>query len=79
MPFLLQVGAESEKVAKEKAIADEEGRKVAVINDEVSAKQAACENDLKRAEPSLAAAEAALNILDKVQLAPSLLKRHTVL
>ena len=60
------MGAESDKVAKEKAIADEEGRKVTAINDEVSAKQAACETDLKRAEPALAAAEAALNILDKV-------------
>ena len=55
-------------MAKEKAIADEEGRKVAAINDEVSAKQASCETDLKRAEPALAAAEAALNILDKVTL-----------
>ncbi|XP_075251829.1 dynein beta chain, ciliary-like [Convolutriloba macropyga] len=66
--LILKVGAESDKVAKEKAIADEEGRKVAAINDEVSAKQASCETDLKRAEPALAAAEAALNILDKTNL-----------
>lgn len=60
------VGAETEKVSKEKAIADEEEKKVQVINEEVSAKQISCEQDLARAEPALAAAQEALNTLNKV-------------
>ena len=60
------VGAETEKVSKEKAIADEEEKKVQVINEEVSAKAIACERDLQRAEPALAAAQEALNTLNKV-------------
>ena len=60
------VGAESEKVSKEKAIADEEEKKVQVINEEVSKKAADCKADLARAEPALAAAQEALNTLNKV-------------
>ena len=60
------VGAETEKVSKEKAIADEEEKKVSVINIEVSKKQKDCETDLARAEPALEAAKEALNTLNKV-------------
>lgn len=60
------VGAETEKVSKEKAIADGEEKKVTKINEEVSKKQKECEKDLEKAEPALAAAEEALNTLNKV-------------
>lgn len=60
------VGAETEKVSKEKAIADEEEKKVSQINTEVSKKQRDCERDLARAEPALEAAKEALNTLNKV-------------
>lgn len=60
------VGAETEKVSKEKAIADEEEKKVAQINIEVKKKAEDCERDLAKAEPALAAAEEALNTLNKV-------------
>ena len=62
------VGIETEKVSKEKAIADEEELKVNEINKEVSAKQKDCEEDLKKAEPALAACAAALNTLNKANL-----------
>ena len=61
------VGVETEKVSKEKAIADEEERKVAVINEEVSKKAKDCTEDLAKAEPALQAAQQALNTLNKVQ------------
>ena len=60
------VGVETEKVSKEKAIADEEEKKVAVINDEVSKKAKDCTADLAKAEPALLAAQDALNTLNKV-------------
>ena len=60
------VGAETEKVGKEKAIADSEEQKVQVINAEVSVKAADCERDLAKAEPALLAAQEALNTLNKV-------------
>ena len=59
------VGKETEKVTKEKAFADEEEIKVNKINIEVSGKQKDCEEDLKKAEPALIAAQAALNTLNK--------------
>ncbi|KAL6263152.1 hypothetical protein P5V15_005953 [Pogonomyrmex californicus] len=62
------VGVETEKVQKEKAIADEEESKVAVIADEVSKKQKDCEADLMKAEPALLAAQEALNTLNKANL-----------
>ncbi|XP_074120841.1 dynein axonemal heavy chain 9 [Sminthopsis crassicaudata] len=62
------VGVETEKVSKEKAIADEEERKVALIMLEVKQKQKDCEEDLAKAEPALAAAQAALNTLNKTNL-----------
>ena len=60
------VGAETEKVSKEKAIADEEEKKVSKINDEVSRKAKDCAADLAKAEPALEAAKVALNTLNKV-------------
>ena len=62
------VGAETEKVGKEKAVADEEEAKVTVINEEVSKKAADCERDLAKAEPALLAAQAALDTLNKNNL-----------
>ena len=55
-------------MSKEKEIADEEEKKVAKINADVSAKQKSCEADLAKAEPALAAAAAALNTLNKANL-----------
>ncbi|KAI9142914.1 dynein heavy chain and region D6 of dynein motor-domain-containing protein [Paraphysoderma sedebokerense] len=63
-----RVGIDTEKVNKEKAIADEEEKKVAAITKEVQEKQRQCENDLRAAEPALAAAANALNTLNKANL-----------
>ncbi|XP_064623162.1 dynein beta chain, ciliary-like [Lineus longissimus] len=62
------VGAETEKVSKEKAIADAEEQKVAVFAKEVSKKQSSCEEDLAKAEPALIAAKEALDTLNKNNL-----------
>ncbi|XP_066468990.1 dynein axonemal heavy chain 9 [Tiliqua scincoides] len=62
------VGIETEKVSKEKNIADEEEQKVALITQEVQQKQRDCEEDLEKAEPALAAAQEALNTLNKNNL-----------
>ncbi|KFP53735.1 Dynein heavy chain 17, axonemal, partial [Cathartes aura] len=62
------VGVETEKVSKEKAIADEEELKVQAINTNVAEKQRACETDLAKAEPALVAAQEALNTLNKNNL-----------
>ncbi|CAH1795230.1 unnamed protein product [Owenia fusiformis] len=62
------VGAETEKVSKEKAIADAEEEKVNKINEEVTKKAADCERDLAKAEPALIAAQAALDTLNKGNL-----------
>ncbi|XP_053270380.1 dynein axonemal heavy chain 9-like [Pleuronectes platessa] len=62
------VGVETEKVSKEKAIADEEEEKVAAIAVKVSGTQRDCEEDLAKAEPALLAAQEALNTLNKNNL-----------
>ncbi|XP_041519985.1 dynein heavy chain 9, axonemal [Microtus oregoni] len=62
------VGVETTKVSREKAIADEEEQKVALIMLEVQQKQRDCEEDLAKAEPALTAAQAALNTLNKTNL-----------
>ncbi|KAK6645275.1 hypothetical protein RUM43_001551 [Polyplax serrata] len=62
------VGVETEKCSKEKSIADEEEKKVALIASEVSKKQKDCEADLVKAEPALLAAQEALNTLNKANL-----------
>lgn len=55
-------------MGKEKAIADEEEKKVAKITEDVTKKQQDCERDLAKAEPALKAADAALNTLNKSNL-----------
>ncbi|CAG5123335.1 unnamed protein product, partial [Candidula unifasciata] len=62
------VGAETEKVTREKAIADEEEKKVTQITAEVEIKARECQNDLAKAEPALEAAKEALNTLNKTNL-----------
>ena len=62
------VGIETEKVSREKKLADEEEIKVNKINVEVTRKQKDCAEDLKKAEPALIAAQAALNTLNKANL-----------
>uniref|UniRef100_UPI00398F13EE dynein axonemal heavy chain 9-like isoform X1 n=2 Tax=Pristiophorus japonicus TaxID=55135 RepID=UPI00398F13EE len=62
------VGVETEKVSKEKAIADGEEQKVALIAEEVTRTQRDCEEDLAKAEPALIAAQVALNTLNKNNL-----------
>ncbi|VDK33899.1 unnamed protein product [Taenia asiatica] len=66
--LLAIVSAETEKVVAEKAVADEEEKKVAKIRAEVSVKQRECEADLAKAEPALVAAQEALNTLNKNNL-----------
>ena len=62
------VATETEKVTNEKMMADEENKKVSEISIEVEKKQIDCANDLAKAEPALAAAQAALDTLDKQNL-----------
>uniref|UniRef100_A0A665X2B6 Dynein, axonemal, heavy chain 9 n=1 Tax=Echeneis naucrates TaxID=173247 RepID=A0A665X2B6_ECHNA len=62
------VGVETDKVSKEKVVADEEEQKVAAIAVVVSGKQRDCEEDLAKAEPALLAAQDALNTLNKNNL-----------
>ena len=61
------VGVETEKVSKEKAVADIEEEKVSLIEKEVTKKKDDCEADLAKAEPALIAAQAALDTLNKVR------------
>lgn len=61
------VGVETEKVSREKAVADEEEKNVASIAENVGRKQKDCETDLAKAEPALIAAQEALNTLNKVK------------
>lgn len=62
------VRTETEKVSQEKAIADEEQKRVQIISIEVTQKQKECEADLIKAEPALIAAQTALDTLDKTNL-----------
>ena len=66
--LIKRVGIEQEKVGTEKAIADEEEKKVAKITADVTKKQQDCERDLAKAEPALKAADEALNTLNKGNL-----------
>ncbi|XP_054847065.1 dynein axonemal heavy chain 11 [Eublepharis macularius] len=66
--LITKIGLQTEKVSKEKAIADAEEQKVATIQEEVSCKQKECEDDLMKAEPALVAATAALNTLNKANV-----------
>ena len=56
------------KVNHEKKLADEEEQKVSEITIVVEEKKRSCEQDLKAAEPALAAAKDALNTLNKSNL-----------
>lgn len=49
-------------------VAADEEEKVRAIEEDVSAKQKVCEEDLAKAEPALMAAQAALDTLDKTNL-----------
>eukprot|EP00911_Craspedida_sp_UC1_P002095 UC1_evm8s1611 len=62
------VGVETEKVNKEKAVADVEQKKVDVLVKEVGVKAKSCEEDLAKAEPALIAAQQALDTLNKNNL-----------
>lgn len=63
-------------MSREKAVADEEERKVAAIAVVVSGKQRDCEEDLAKAEPALLAAQDALNTLNKVSFPLNALLSH---
>ncbi|OQV20869.1 Dynein beta chain, ciliary [Hypsibius exemplaris] len=62
------VERETHKVTKEKEAADTEAKAVSIVAAEVTQKQKDCEKDLAAAEPSLRAALAALDTLDKTNL-----------
>ncbi|XP_028435224.1 dynein heavy chain 11, axonemal isoform X2 [Perca flavescens] len=66
--LITKIGLQTEKVSSKREAADVEAQKVAVIQAEVLVKQRDCENDLAKAEPSLTAATAALETLNKVNL-----------
>ncbi|XP_070822029.1 dynein axonemal heavy chain 11 [Chaetodon trifascialis] len=66
--LITKIGLQTQRVSSKREAADVEAQKVAVIQAEVSVKQKDCENDLAKAEPSLAAATAALHTLNKVNL-----------
>ena len=57
-------------MSKENELANEEQKKVAVIEVEVGKKRVECEADLIKAEPALLAAREALHTLNKVRLIP---------
>ena len=73
------VGAETEKVSKQKGIADEEEQKVKVIKEDVTKKQEDCARDLEKAEPALVAAEEALKTLNRVRYGCKSLLGYSVL
>ncbi|KAL9898323.1 dynein beta chain, ciliary [Glossina fuscipes fuscipes] len=62
------ISSESEKVRNEKNIASEEEKRVKIIEEDVLIKTKTCEEDLRKAEPALVAAQAALNTLNKNNL-----------
>ncbi|XP_071325394.1 dynein axonemal heavy chain 11 isoform X2 [Trachinotus anak] len=66
--LITKIGLQTERVRNKREAADVEAQKVAVIQAEVSVKQKDCENDLAKAEPSLTAATAALDTLNKMNL-----------
>jgi dynein heavy chain len=66
--LIIEVGIKTEIVEKEKAFAEVEEEKVAVISKEVGIKRADCERDLAAAEPALLAAQGALDTLNKNNL-----------
>jgi dynein heavy chain, axonemal len=72
------VEREGSKVAREKEAADLEAKAVAIVAAEVTQKQKDCEKDLTAAEPSLRAALAALDTLDKVEFLSFNSNKHEI-
>ncbi|CAG6015638.1 unnamed protein product [Menidia menidia] len=66
--LITKIGQQTERVSKKREAADMEAQKVSVIQAEITAKHKECESDLAKAEPSLTAAVAALNTLNKVNI-----------
>ncbi|CAD7085079.1 unnamed protein product [Hermetia illucens] len=66
--LIVIIGAESEKVQRERMMVYEEERRVRIIEEDISIKTKMCEDDLRKAEPALVAAQAALNTLNKTNL-----------
>ena len=66
--LIATVAENTEKVNYEKKLADEEEKKVQEFTVVVEEKKRLCEQDLKAAEPALAAASEALNTLNKSNL-----------
>ncbi|KAL0236998.1 hypothetical protein PCE1_000395 [Barthelona sp. PCE] len=66
--LLKQVARETEIVDKQKAVAEVEAGECALVETNVSEKQRQCDLDLQKALPAIAAAEAALDTLNKDNL-----------
>ncbi|KAM4581026.1 dynein axonemal heavy chain 11 [Odontesthes bonariensis] len=66
--LITKIGQQTERISKKREAADVEAQKVSVMQAEIAVKQKECENDLAKAEPSLTAAVAALDTLNKVNL-----------
>ncbi|KAL9894878.1 dynein beta chain, ciliary [Glossina fuscipes] len=62
------VSTENEKVSKERAFATKEEKNVRQIEEDVTAKAKLCEEDFRKAQPALIAAQEALNTLNKNNL-----------
>ncbi|XP_076826869.1 dynein axonemal heavy chain 11 [Brachyhypopomus gauderio] len=66
--LITKIGQQTERLSQRRANADQEEQKVAAIQQEVTRRRRDCEQDLAKAEPSLEAATAALDTLNKVNL-----------
>lgn len=62
------VSFENDKVSKERAFASKEEKNVRQIEEDVTAKAKLCEEDFRKAQPALLAAQEALNTLNKNNL-----------
>ena len=66
--LIIVVSTENEKVSKERAYATKEEKNVRQIEEDVGAKAKLCEEDFRKAQPALLAAQEALNTLNKNNL-----------
>ncbi|XP_073817376.1 dynein beta chain, ciliary-like [Musca autumnalis] len=66
--LIVVVSTENEKVSKERAFASKEEKNVRQIEEDVTAKAKLCEEDFRKAQPALIAAQEALNTLNKNNL-----------
>ncbi|XP_070067151.1 dynein beta chain, ciliary [Drosophila virilis] len=66
--LIVVVSTENEKVSKERAYATKEEKNVRQIEEDVGAKAKLCEEDFRKAQPALLAAQEALNTLNKNNL-----------